>query len=99
MCPLSLVNSSALENHLCCATQQRARLVFLRRPFAYNEKAAPSTPLLCASSALVPTEAGDPAAEAQAGSAPILEEVNRPTVQPASSAASLRALFAEFRGR
>jgi len=78
---------------------QRARLGFLRRPFAFNEKAAPSAPLLFASSALVPTEAGDPAAEAKAGSALILEEVNRPTVQLASSAASPRALFAEFGSR
>ena len=34
-----------------------------------------------------------PVAEAQAGSALILEEVNRPTFQLASSAASPRALF------
>jgi hypothetical protein len=47
----------------------------------------------------VPTEAGDPAAEAQAGSALVLEEVIRPTVQLASSAGSPRALFAEFGGR
>ena len=40
-------------------------------------------------------EAEDPAAEAQAGSALILEEVNRPTVQLASSAVSPRALFVE----
>jgi hypothetical protein len=39
-----------------------------------------------------------PAAEAQAGSALILEHANRPTVQLASSAAAPRGLFAEFGG-
>jgi hypothetical protein len=39
-----------------------------------------------------------PAAAAQAGSALILEEVNRPTVQLAFSAASPRSLFVEFGG-
>jgi hypothetical protein len=58
----------------------------------------PSAPLLCAPSTLVPMEAGDPAAVAQASSALILDEVNRPT-QLASSAASPRAMFAEFGGR
>ena len=81
---------------------ERARYVFLSRPFPFhyvNEKAAPCAPLLRALAARVLTGAGDPAAEAQAGSALILEEVNRPTVQLASSAASPRALFAEFGSR
>ena len=47
----------------------------------------------------MPTEAADPTAEAQTGSALILEKMNRPTVQLVSSAAFPRALFAESGGR